>query len=157
LKTYLDGEPPSLPQVTGRWQQTLEAIETACGLLKTAPIDDPYYFTYADWVADEATYNAMTLAVARLEKRIAGLRARPSRRAKNARNAHNDYWRELTQVWLAVTKGKISRHGRRHLSRFLDACTAPILAELFEQDPADVGRRLETFIGNFFRSSPQDL
>jgi hypothetical protein len=39
----------------------------------------------------------------------------------------------------------------------LDACTAPILAELFEQDPADVGRRLETFIGNFFRSSPQDL
>jgi hypothetical protein len=64
---------------------------------------------------------------------------------QSARTVHNDYWRALTRLWLGITEGKASKHRRRHLCRFLYACSQPIFRETTEQT-------LDSFVRNFFRS-----
>ena len=54
-----------------------------------------------------------------LKERIAELKVAGRTGNKNARR--NDYWRELTRLWLKITD--VKKYRRKHLTRFLVACT----------------------------------
>jgi hypothetical protein len=94
---------------------------------------------------DRVLQAAITQKIAELRERIDQLEAMGTRSTESRRSAHNDYWRALTRLWLGITEGKVSKHRRRHLCRFLYACSQPIFPETTEQT-------LDSFVRNFFRS-----
>jgi hypothetical protein len=91
----------------------------------------------------------MTQKIAELRERIANLQAMGTRSAGNARLVHDEYWRALTRLWVGITEGKVSKHRRKHLSRFLHACSQPLFPQMTEQE---LEQRLASFIKNFFHS-----
>jgi hypothetical protein len=87
----------------------------------------------------------MTQKIAELRERIANLQAMGTRSAGNARLVHDQYWRALTRLWVGVTEG----NRRKHLIRFLHACSQPLFPQMTEQE---LEQRLARFIKNFFHS-----
>jgi hypothetical protein len=67
--------------------------------------------------------------IAELDHRRKTLAALQSPRSKNARTVHNEFCRELTRLWLELNPntGKLNR---RHLQRFLFACSKPFFPEV---------------------------
>jgi hypothetical protein len=77
-------------------------------------------------------------ANAELQKRGETLRAAGSSSKQNARNAQRDHLHALAELWLSITMfANTSKHRRKHLSRFLLACTA------------GPEREIENFVRNF--------
>jgi hypothetical protein len=77
-------------------------------------------------------------AVAELQKRREALRDGGSSSKQNARNAQRDHWHALADLWLNITMlANASKHRRKHLTRFLLACTA------------GPEREIENFVRNF--------
>ena len=71
--------------------------------------------TYAEVLYD----HKLAQDTADLKERIAELKAMGRTGNKNARR--NDYWRKLAQLWLEITD--VKKYRRKHLTRFLVACT----------------------------------
>jgi hypothetical protein len=94
---------------------------------------------------------AMRQYIAELQERIAKLRAMGSYKKLNARSgkAHIQYWEILAPLWLKVT-GSVGPKRRRHLCRFLLACTLPTLFP--DMTLRDLEQSSKTFVSSFFRS-----
>jgi hypothetical protein len=99
--------------------------------------------------------NKLARYTADLKERIAELKVAGRTGNKNARR--NDYWRELTRLWLKITD--VKKYRRKHLTRFLVACTpltlfpdrwcdqkgrGPMTAQQF-------GKKVNSFVGDYFR------
>jgi hypothetical protein len=145
LAWYYDGtifwrEPLTPAQVAERWEKTLRAFEAACSMQERMAIDNDYY-SGDENLEDSAVFEH----VARLRKRIAKLRAMRSPRFENAHTRHNDYWRELTRLWLGIT-GNAGPLRRKALAGFLLACTPPTMFP--DMTAQALRQKIDGFISN---------
>jgi hypothetical protein len=148
------GKQPTPKQCAEELRETLAAVERAFAALDHTDdfgghIDAHLEFPPSDEFSlrcerDRALQAAMTQKIAELKERIDQLEAMGTRSTDGRRSAHNDYWRALTRLWLGITEGKVSKHRRRHLCRFLHACSQPIFPETTQA-------MLDSFVRNFFR------
>jgi hypothetical protein len=72
---------------------------------------------------------ALATLLTELDDRHKALTERGNRRGKNTRRARNEFWRELTEVWLALDVDT-DRYWRRHLQRFLFECSKPFFPDV---------------------------
>jgi hypothetical protein len=95
-------------------EHALEVLDRTCEKLQRQPYG--LGTAYAEVLYD----NKLARATADLKERIAEVKKFVGRSGnKNARR--NDYWRELAQLWLKITD--VKKYRRKHLTRFLVACT----------------------------------
>jgi hypothetical protein len=97
---------------------------------------------------------ALTLEIADLKGRVAGLNAAPSASAGNAKTTRNDYWRALAMMWLAY-KPDVGPFRRKHLRSFLRACSWPPPSWLPKMTEQELDATLDHFIKNYFRPKPK--
>jgi hypothetical protein len=91
---------------------------------------------------------AIMQEIAERREYIAHYEAAGSRSANSAISEHNDCWRDFARLWRAVTPSA-GKFRRKHLRRFLLACTRPLFPEMTAQV---FERKLHSFISNFFKT-----
>jgi hypothetical protein len=140
-------KPLTAAQMAKGWQETRKAFEDACVKFERTAINHPCY-SQEDWAADSIMYDAVTEFIDRQQERIAKLKVVGRTGNQNARTRHNDYWRELTRLWLGITGSAGSKRRQRLLS-FLRACTPPTMFP--GMTARQLTKKLDTFVNNCFR------
>jgi len=160
----LDYKPPTALERAAEHQATLDALATAFALVEHSDLADDFTWTGMrarfdhTWTGMRARMQRRDILrdvgrqeIADLEKRIAALTAKGKASADNRKALHNDYWRELDRLWLAL-KPDAGPFRRKHLRSFLRACSWPLPPLLPKMTEQKLDGKLDSFIKSFFRS-----
>jgi hypothetical protein len=133
-------EKPLTPiQLAEDLQKALPVFENVLAVLNQIWIDRPDW-TDDDHDADGMLYRATARYIARLQERIAELRAMGRRSDQNARKGRSGYWHELTRLWRAIANSAGPLR-RKSLGRFLLACSRALFPEV-------TAREIHSFLSN---------
>ena len=158
----LDYKPPTALERAAEHQATLDALATAFALVEHSDLADDFTWTGMrarfdhTWTGMRARMQRRDILrdvgrqeIADLEKRIAALTAKGKASGDSAKTRRNDYWREQTRLWLALTAHVSSRDRRAHLRRYLIHCSASLFADAMTEPELD--KKLDDFLKDFFR------
>jgi hypothetical protein len=142
-------KPPTTKQRADQFEKARIAVETARDLLRDATWVFPHYpdrDLSVDRGKDDALEHLLTWKEADLRGRIDKLSAGGGSSMRNAMTRYSEYWRGLTLLWLAITK--IDRYRRKHLRRFLFACSEPLFSKMTS---SELDRLIDGFVHGFFK------
>jgi hypothetical protein len=144
-------ESPTAKQLAGRFERARVAVERARDLLLDATFVFPYFLDRdlgVDRGKDDDLQRLLTWKTADLPERIASLKEMGKQSADNA--STRDYWRELAGLWSRIAN--VPKYRRRHLCRFLFACSQPLFPEMSN---SELERLLDSFVHGFFKKHPR--
>jgi hypothetical protein len=119
-------------------QKTLTLLQQLSAGLQNYPDFAQIHF-YQE--RDRQLCDLLTWKIAELQKRIDVMRTTGSSSRQNARKTQRDHLHALADLWLSITMpANTSKHRRKHLGRFLLACTA------------GPEQQIENFVRNFLTS-----
>jgi hypothetical protein len=140
--SHARSKPPTPLQRAKELEKARIAVEKALAVLRHAEAYDYPGNAAGNREQLFTLYDLMTKKAAELQERIAKLKAMGGSGNQNRRTVQRDYWRELARLWLGITK--IHRYRRKHLRRFLFACSQP---RPFKT--AGLEQRIDDFVHDF--------
>jgi hypothetical protein len=150
LVPHVWNKPPTPIQQAKGLQKMLSVFEnTLLALNMNGMFDRPGWTDDDARAADKMLFDATALYITRLQERITKLRTMPSPRVENARTAHNDYWHELTRLWVGIGGGVGPK--RDSLRNFLLACSRAPFPHMTAQE---LNNKVDSFIDNRSRKKP---
>jgi hypothetical protein len=128
----------AIDAVLARFDETHNYIDPVVGW----PVFPPTLAT------ERTAREALTAMRDEVQRRADKLTAMDNNGNRNAVRVHSAYWGELAELWLAKVPDATSRPSwRKHLHRFLLACSEP----MFPQQTED--KTLTAFVDDYFRKT----